>query len=240
MVSARRLQGAGLGLWLLWASAAWAQTPAGTAPPPQNVVQLGASGTVEVQQDLLVITLSTSRDGADAAVVQAQLRSALDGALAEAKAAVQAGQLDVRTGQFSLHPRYGRDGKLNGWQGSVELVLEGRDFARLGATAGRIQSLTVASMAFALSRERRQQVEAEAQAMAIERFKQRASEIARSFGFASYTLREVAVNASDYGPPPRPRVMALEARAVAADAPIPVEAGKTAITVAVSGSVQLK
>ena len=58
------------------AGSAWAQ-PA-TPPAPQNVVQLSADGSVEVQQDLLVLTLDTTRDGKDANTVQAQVREALD------------------------------------------------------------------------------------------------------------------------------------------------------------------
>lgn len=235
-----RLAGIGLSAWLLCVGVAWSQPTVTVPAPPQNVVQLSANGAVDVQQDLLVISLSTSRDGPDAATVQAQLKVALDGGLTEARKAAQPGQMEVRTGQFSLHPRYGRDGKINGWQGTVELALEGRDFARIGSTAARIQSLTVAGMSFALSREQRHKAEAEAQGMAIDRFKARAGEIAKSFGFASYTLREVAVNATDQGPQPRPRLMAMEAKSFASEPPIPVEAGKAAITVSVSGSVQLK
>ena len=58
-------------------------------PVPQNVVSLSASGTVEVMQDLLVLTLSTTREGADAASVQAQLKTALDSALTEARRSAQ-------------------------------------------------------------------------------------------------------------------------------------------------------
>ena len=209
-------------------------------PVLQNVVQLAASGTVEVQQDLLSIVLSTTRDGTDSSVVQSQLRTALDAALAEARKVAQAGQLDIRTGNFSLSPRYGRDGKSVGWQGSVELVLEGRDFARISAAAGRIQTLSVSAVAFGLSREQRARVEGDAQSMAIDRFKARAMDISRSFGFAGYTLREVNVNANDQGFAPRPRMLAMDARAGLADAPVPVEAGKTSVVVTVSGSVQLK
>jgi len=50
----------------------------------------------------------------------------------------------------------------------------------------------------------------------------------------------VSVNANDQGVPPRPRMLAMEARTASADAPVPVEAGKTAVLVTVSGSVQLK
>lgn len=212
----------------------------GQSPAAQNIVQLSASGVVEVQQDLISIVMSTARDGVDAALVQSQLKTAIDAALVEARKAAQVGQLDVRSGNFSLTPRYGRDGKSTGWQGSAELVLEGRDFARIGATAGRIQTLTVSAVAFGLSRDQRARVEGEAQSMAIERFKARATDISRSFGFAGYTLREVNVNSNDQGFAPRPRMLAIEARAAAADAALPVEAGKTSVVVTVSGSVQLK
>lgn len=207
---------------------------------PQNVVQLSASGSVEVQQDLLSISMNTTREGADAGTVQTQIKTALDAAVTEAKKAAQPGQMDVRTGNFSLYPRYGRDGKISGWQGSAELVLEGRDFARISATAGKIQTLTMGNVSFGLSREQRGRVEGEAQAQAIERFKTKAADIAKGFGFGGFTLREVSVNANDQGFVPRPRMMAMEARASAADAPVPVEAGRSTVLVTVSGSVQLK
>lgn len=207
---------------------------------PQNIIQLSASGSVEVQQDLLSISMNTTRDGLDAGVVQTQLKTALDAALAEAKKASQPGQLDVRTGNFSLFPRYGRDGKISGWQGTTELVLEGRDFARISTTAGKIQTLTLGNVSFGLSREQRTKVEADAQSQAIDRFKAKADSIAKSFGFASYSLREVSVNANDQGFNPRPRMMAMEARAASSDAPVPVEAGKTTVLVTVAGSVQLQ
>ena len=219
---------------LACAGAAAAQTP-----PPQNVLQLSANGTVEVQQDMLSMTLSTTRDAAEAATVQTQLKAALDAALTEARKNAQPGQLDVRTGNFSLSPRYTREGKINGWQGSTELVLEGRDFPRITQTAGRISTLTVGNVGFGLSNEQRAKVETEAQSIAIENFKQKASELAKGFGFSGYTLREVSVNANEGGPI-RPRMMAAQAKSMSADAPVPIEAGKTTVVVNVSGAVQLK
>ena len=221
------------------AVAAYAQNP---SAPPQNVLQLSASGTVQVQQDLLVLTLAATKEAADAAGVQTQLKQALDAALAEARRAAQPQQMDVRTGAFGMYPRYGKDGKITGWQGRAELVLEGRDFPRITATAGKIQSMSISQIAFDLSREARAKVETEAQAQAIEAFKARASELARGFGFGGYTLREVAVNSNEMSPGPRPRMMAMEVKAAsyASDAPVPVEAGKAQVVVTVAGSVQLK
>ena len=129
---------------------------------------------------------------------------------------------------------------MTGWSGTAELVLDGRDFARISATAGKIQTLTMGNVSFGLSREQRQKVEQEAQALAIERYKTKANDIAKSFGFGGYSLREVSVSSSDQGFVPRPRMMAMEARAAVADAPVPVEAGKSTVLVTVSGSVQLK
>ena len=219
-------------------SAALAQSVSQSVP--QNVVQMSANGSVEVAQDLMSIFLSTSRDGSDPALLQSQLKTAVDAALAEARKVAQTGQLDVRSGNFSLSPRYNREGKPSGWQGTAELVIEGRDFTRISATAGRIQTLSVSGIHFGLSREQRAKVEGEAQALAIERFKARASAVAASFGFSGYSLREVHVSSNDQGPTPRPRMLAMEARAMTSDAPLPVEAGKTTVLVTVSGSVQLK
>lgn len=208
--------------------------------PPQNVLQLSATGLVEVQQDLLTLTLSTTREGTDAAPVQADLRKAVDAALSEVKKTAQGGQMDVRSGDFNVHPRYGRDGKINGWQGRAELVLEGRDFPRITQAAARVPSMTIGNIQFGLSREQRGKVEAEAQSLAIERFKARAGEIAKAFGFQGYTLREVNVSGEDSGYQPRMMAMAkAEMRGGAgADAPVSVEPGKSVVQITVSGSVQ--
>lgn len=223
-------------LAVLTVSSALAQT----LPVPQNVVQLSATGAVEVPQDFLTVTLATTRQAPDAATVQTQLKAAVDAALAEARTSAASGQMDVRTGGFSLYPRHDKDGRISTWQGTAEVVLEGRDFGRISTVAGRVAGLTVNQVAFSLSREARSRVEAEAQAMAIQQFKAKAVDIAKGFGFADYTLREVSVM-SDDGGMPRPRVMAMQAKAASADmAPVPVEAGKSMVTVTVSGAVQLR
>ena len=206
----------------------------------RNVAQLAATGSVEVQQDLLSITLNTNAGGVDANAVQTQLKQALEAALVIARPAVVAGQLDLRTGNFSLYPRYDKNGKINGWQGSTELVLEGRDFSRITATAGKIQSLTMGNVSFALSKEQRAKVETEAQTLAIDRFKAKALEVSKGFGFTSYTLREVSINANDQGFQPRPRMVSMQAKSMESDSAVPVEAGKTTVLVRVSGSVQMK
>ena len=212
----------------------------GMQVPLQNVAQMSTSGSVEVQQDLLAISLNTTASGSDANNVQSQLKQALDTALNQAKQAASPGQMDVRTGNFSLYPRYSKDNKINGWQGTAELVLEGRDFARITSTAGKIQTLTMGNVSFALSREQRARAEAEAQLQAIERFKVKALEVTKSFGFSAYTLRDVVINANDQGSIPRPRMMSMARSADMAESAVPVEAGKSTVVVNVTGSVQMR
>lgn len=220
------------------AAPAWAQVPLATTVAPQNVVSLSASASMEVPKDQLTIVFSTTRDGPDAAQVQSQLKQALDAALAEARKAARPGQLEVQTGNFSLYPRHTAKGP-NGWTGSAELVVEGKDMAAISQLAGRIQTLTIARTGFGLSREAREKVDAEVTAQAIASFKLKAAEVARQFGFAGWALREVTVQGADMPPmQPMPRIAMASAPAMA-DAALPIEAGKATVSATVSGSVQL-
>jgi len=210
-------------------------------PEPRNIVQLAASGTLEAQQDWLTLTLSASKEGSDASAVQNYLRQATETALVEVKKSVQAGGMEVRTGAFSLHPRYGNDGKVNGWSGYTELVLEGSDFGRISGAAAKALPMTINNLSFSLSRTARAALEDQVRKQAIESFKAKASSIAKEFGFADYALREVNVSAVDQNFEPRPRMMAMASRAMVADAPpVPLESGKSLVVVSVSGAIQLK
>ncbi len=228
----------------LLAASASAQTPPQTAfmPPPQNVLMLAASATLEVPRDWLSITLSATREGADAAAVQSQLKQALDAALSEARKAAKPGQIEVRTGSFSIFPRYAAKQGANvisGWQGTAELIVEGRDTAGLSQLAGRLQTVAVARVGFSLSREAREKVEAEVAASAITRFRAQADAYAKQFGFAGYTIREVNVGTGGDGPMPQPPLMRMQANSMQAESALPVEAGRANVTANVSGSVQM-
>lgn len=209
-----------------------------TLPEPANVLQLSSTGSVEVTQDLLVMTLAATREGRDAAAVQSQLQQVLDAALATARAEAQPRQLEVRTGNFGIYPRNDKDGKITGWQGRAELVLQGRDFDRITRTAAKINGMPVSQTGFGLSREAREKVEGQAQTEAIQSFQAKAKALAQSFGFERYSVREVSVNTNDMGFSPRVAMMAKSMTAEAAP-PIPVEAGKSQVVVNVSGSVQM-
>ena len=226
---------AALGAGLIASSAQAADAGGG----PRDRLSLSANATAEVTRDLLGVSFSTTREGADAATVQSALKQALDGALTEARKVAKPGQVDVQTGGFSLYPRHDpKTGKINGWQGSAELQVEGRDTAAIAQLTGRITTLTIARVGYSLSREAREKAEAEITAQAIARYRARAADYARQFGYGGYVVGEVSIS-GDESSAPRLMMKTMALRGAAADESLPTEAGKASVTVNVSGSVQL-
>jgi predicted secreted protein len=220
-----------------------APAQAAEADGPRNAVNLSATATQEVTQDLLVVTLQAVKEGpaTAAAEIQAGLKRMLEAALAEARKDAQAQTMEVRTGEFSVQPRYNNAGRINGWQGSAHLILEGTDAARISQTSGRLSQFNVVNVGYGLSRALRERHESQLTSEAITRFKTRASQIATDFGLKGYTLGEVSVSSSEPGFEPRP-LMAMAVRAKSmegADAALPVEPGKGVLSVTVSGRVLL-
>lgn len=226
-------------LFALSALALVLAAPAGADTLPRERLTLSASASAEVTRDVLGVTFSTVREGADPAAVQTALKQALDAALAEARKVAKPGQVEVQTGGFSLYPRNDpKTGKLNGWQGSAELMVEGRDAATIAQLTGRIGSMSIARVGYSLSREAREKAEADITAQAIGRYRAKAADYARQFGYGSYVLGDVSINSDEAGPQ-RPLMMKALRGAMAADEALPTEAGKATVTVNVSGSVQL-
>ncbi len=227
-------------LLALGLNAAAQSTPASASDAAQ-VLTLSASARQEVQQDWLSVVVRAQIEGNDPAALQTQLKSVTERALASLRPQLQPQQLEVRSGSFGIYPRHNNEGRRIGWQGQTELVIEGRDFAQVAKLAGNLPQMTVSQTGFSLSPDGRQQLEAQVQSQAVQRFRQRAQALATDFGFAGYTLRQVTVGSVD-----RPDVapqsrMLMAAPAVAdASASIPLAAGKEEVRVTVSGSIALR
>ena len=235
----------------LWLSPVLAQAQAvvSTMPaPPSHVMTLSATATAEVPMDVLSVTLSATREAPDAGSAQAQLAQAIEAALSLARPLARPGQLEVRTGGFSLSPRYAPAPPrpstgapaIIGWIGRAELHLEGRDLAGVARLAGQLSTLSVARVGFQLSRDARERAEAETSRQAIAAFRDRAQAHALQFGYSGYHVREVQVGPQDPGVFVQSRMpMVRAAGAPMVDAAIPVEAGQATVSSTVSGSVQM-
>lgn len=215
-----------------------------TALPASGVLSLSSSATVEVTKDMLTVSFSAAREGSEAQAVQTALKQALDAALGEARKVAKPGQVEVQTGNFSLHPRYAPPVRgalpiINGWQGSAELIVQGKDIAAIAQLSGRIQTMTIARVGYSLSREAREKVEADVTAQAITRWRAQAALMSQQLGYSGYVVREVNVSTNESQPPMQPMQTRTMRTAAVVDESLPTEAGKGEVSATVSGSAQM-
>ncbi len=211
-----------------------------TAKAPESLLSLDAQASAEVPQDVIHITLFYEQQGDDPAQLSDTLNQRTAQALRTADAAGHDG-VTIRTGILSVSPSTDRDGKISGWRGRSELVLESHDFAAAARLAGRLgDAMQIGGVVFSLSPEAERAAQAKLSLAAIANFRQQAQAAAQAFGYGSYEVRNVQLNRSNAS---YPRPMMMAARAMAANdagSSIPVEAGDQTVTVSVSGSVSLQ
>ncbi|OYU10547.1 MAG: SIMPL domain-containing protein [Comamonadaceae bacterium PBBC1] len=218
-----------------------AQSASGVPHAPLNqVLHLTASAQTEVAQDWLVITLSVQKEGLQAPAVQKQLNAMVSAALAVATPMAKPGALEVKTGEMNVSPRYGREGKMNGWVGSAQLVLQGRDVEQITTLAGRMPDLTVSQIDWRLSSEQKTAAEARIQTEAVANFQSKAQSLTKQFGFATYTLKDVRVSAQEAGEGQVMPRMAMAQMDAPSPMPVPAVAGKSRVVVNISGSIVLR
>lgn len=222
--------------------ASWAQTDAMPAPgATQQVLHLSASAQTEVPHDWLVLSLSVQKEGVQAAAVQQQINAVLTAAVVAATPSVKPGKIELSTGGMQVSPRYGRDGKINGWQGSAHLIFQGRDASGIATVAARLPDMSVTSIAWTLSEAQKKEAEMRSQAQAVDSFKSKAQSLAQQFGFASYVMKEVRVTTPDAGNGFQPRMaMAQMDAPVPSSLPVATVAGTAKVAVNITGSIQLK
>lgn len=195
------------------------------------------SAATEVAEDWLQVRLAVQREGAQAPSVQSQLALLLEAAIATAMPQHKPASLEVSTGPIHVSPRFDRDGKSNGWVGSAQLVLQGRDAAQILALAGRVREFTVASIDWRLSPELQKQVGSRLQAEAIDSFKNKAQTLTRHWGMSRYTLKDVRVSSGGSEDDAAPLMSRMQMENSANR--VPSVAGKARVVVNVSGTVQM-
>jgi predicted secreted protein len=204
--------------------------------PPSGVLSLSADQSIDVPEDVVRITLFHEQEGSDPASLTKALKERAAEALSQARGD---SKVTVQTGAFTVYPSTDRDGKISAWRGRTEAILESTDFAAASKLAGKLAgTMQVANVAFSLSPEARRDAEQKLTARAIATFRQQAQTATQAFGYANYSIREVRINRRG-AILPRPVTM----RAMAADtpntAPVPIEGGKSTVTIDVAGSVQM-
>lgn len=214
---------------------AHAAEPAAEARGP--ILRLDASAQREVAEDIAVVVFFVERDGPEPEPLQAAVNPVLQSALADLK---RDPALKVETRRYSTSPRYDRDGKLQGWRVRGEIAAESKDIAAVSkATSTLAGRMNVGSIGFRLSDEARQATQRELTNEAASNFFENARAAAVALGFDDVEL--VEANLSSGGPPVMPVMRAAMAKDVASAeaAPVPLEPGRTQVSVSFNGTLRL-
>lgn len=222
---------------LLGIALAMPMLPAMAETAPQApVLHLESSVSREVPEDLALASLFVERDNESALVAQQQVNTVMNAAVALAKKDTG---ISVKTGRFQTYATYGKDGHVTGWRVRSELQLESQKPAELSQLVSKLSAtMNVGSLGSRLSEAAQTSAQKALQGEAVAEFRAKAQSAATQFGYGKYTLADVTLSSSASGTPNGPVVFA--ARAMTAPAmPVALEAGKSVVTVTVSGAVQL-
>jgi predicted secreted protein len=204
--------------------------------PEYDRASFSVTATAEVENDTLVAVLAVQRDGSSTRRLSAEVNQAMTWALGKARevAAVKAQTLDYQTS-----PLY-QKGTITGWRVSQSLRLESRDAAALSELIGALQEqLTLQSVGYEVSRERRRQIEEKLVTEGIAGFQARARLVADGMKRQGYRLVQMDVGTNDQPVPIVPRAMRMAAAEMQAAPPPAFEAGTQTLSVTVSGTVEL-
>ena len=226
-------------LLALLPSFAYAASAAADSPILPSLT-LQAQATREVPQDTARAAFFVEKESPVAADAQAQVNRLLGEAVTLAK---KNAAFTVTTLGYSTYPIYDGKNAIRAWRVRGELQIESKDFAKLSDEAAILgKTVNLNGISFYLSREARQSVENSLIQEAAGAFQEKARQTALAFGKSHYKLKEMALQ-QDNGMPylPQPRmIMAAKVAMVADTAPVPLEAGKSTVTVTMSGSVLLE
>ncbi len=208
-------------------------------PDNQTVLTISATEQKEVQEDLLVATLSITALNSDSRLVQNEINQAMQKGLAEAKNVTV---VESSTGSYQVYEIQDPRTKERKWQGRQTLVLKSKQSQALLELAGKIQAagFTVSALDYVLDPATASSVQDELLEAALLQLQKRAARAAKALGKTSSELKEVTVLDSDQ-PMPRLAAAPFRMQMEAADMAVPVaQAGKSTVSLTVSARAILK
>jgi predicted secreted protein len=229
---------------------AWAQTVPTTLNTPSSekvggptqgaaagpLLTLQASAAEEIKQDTVLMAVSAEVSAPNQAEAGKKLNLLLDGLMNTAKSSRD---VSARTGNYRVWPNNNSKGKLINWRGEGSIILESTHFDAASALAGKLSDKgAISNIAFTLSRKGRETVERRLLNQAAQAFRERALAAASAFGFSSYRVQKLELNA---GGGVSPRLYAAMVKAPSAINPdVPLVPDIVTVSVGVTGTVVLQ
>ncbi|TQV67789.1 DUF541 domain-containing protein [Exilibacterium tricleocarpae] len=201
-----------------------------------NLYNFTAEAQQMVENDLMQATLSATHESNRAAEAADTVNQQMQWALSLAK---NKKALTVSTGQYHTSPVY-KSGKIVAWRASQQLHIETEEFGVLTDLIGDLQQrLKLDAMQFTPTPETRRRTEDALLVKALDQFKTRAKVVAKTMAASNYDIVNLAINTGGYHPPmPQMRMKAFAMNESVADPS--VEGGSSAMTVSVTGQIQLR
>lgn len=205
-----------------------------------TMLNLSASAQRELANDQVNASLYVQDRQAQPAVLADRLNKALARAKAESGSFRQ---VEISSGSYNSWPDYGRDGKIQGWQGRAEIRLKSRDFTATAELVARLQKfMLLENVQFSVADSTRRQVEDSLIPEAIAALQAQAAAAGKALGRPNQQVLELNIG-NVQAPPPVPM---LRAKAMMADAAAPEvatpdwQAGNSLVHLNVSGRIELR
>ena len=206
-----------------------------------NQISLRAEASQEVPRDLMVVTLYTEAQNTDAAKLAAEITTAMNKAIGEAK---QVKGVTLRQGSRNSYPVYdNKSQKITAWRERAELRLESADFAALSKLTGDLmQTLKMGSMQFTVAKATRIASQDALLKDAVNAFRARAQMATDALGGKGYKIVNLNLNSNGYPQPYMRSEMMMKAAAPAMDsAPTPeIEAGTSEVSMSADGVIEVQ
>lgn len=217
------------------------EDPILTLPEGQVILNISATENREVQQDLLVGTLSYVAQNRDSRALQNEINTAMAKAVEAAKATED---VKVSTGSYQVYETTDERSKEKLWQGSQTLTIQSMKPDAVLTLAGKLQDmkLTMNGLSYTLAPATAIEVQDSLMEAALKQLQDRANRAAKALGKSSAELRDVQVNSSGVPYQPvmhRGAMMKMEMAADSMAAPV-AESGETTLSLNVSARAILK
>jgi predicted secreted protein len=193
-------------------------------------VDLSASASLDIEQDLLIAIVFSEVENNDQADAADAVNAAISWAADRAR---RVDGIDIETTTYTTRPLYANGRRISGWVARQGLRLESEDAEALSELLGELQErVAIQSINYGVSREAREAAEETL------KFNRRAALIADELGRNGFRLvrLNIGTTGGDFIAYERARISAFSAQTVA---PPEVEAGAETLTVTVNGQIEL-
>lgn len=179
------------------ASVLLSQNLQAATPNTYNQISFSTEVKQTVANDQIKISLTKTAQANDAKAVAKTLTEVINQANTIAK---QYPNVKAKTGQQSTYPRYGNNGKILGFTGSISLELTSQDFEQAGDLVAKLQSLmAVDNIEFKVSDEAKKEVEQSLMKQVAKRFQDEAKTVSLAFGAKDYKIVQVSLDNQNHG-----------------------------------------